>query len=422
MNKNLIELRRNLTAKLKEARELIDAGKIEEGQKATKEAEEIRDKIALEEEMQELEKTVSDDTVIVDVEERATKKKVESRTALVRFLQGKKLSKEERDVLVETTTPGEDQNSVAVIVPQDIYTEINELKRQYKPLKQFVDVQSTSTNSGSFVYENGDTIEPFVDITEATEIGEMLSPTMKQQKFAITDKGGILPISNTLLADEKGGLVKYINKWIARKSTITDNRKILAVLKEYGIKLNASTHAQIKKAINTRLDPELLAGAVIITNQNGFDIMDQWVDATGKPILQPNPTDATKKMLSGINIEVFANSNIPDEDGASPVYIGNLEEAVKFMDREQLVLAVSTEAGFTKNLTLIRAIQRDDVEPKDTQSYLNISLTAPVAVPVVHVKSVDNEPSNEETTTPEPETNTETNPENTGNDNQNGGE
>jgi len=422
MNKNLIELRRNLTAKLKEARELIDAGKIEEGQKATKEAEEIRDKIALEEEMQELEKTVSDDTVVVDVEERATKKKVESRTALVRFLQGKKLSKEERDVLVETTTPGEDQNSVAVIVPQDIYTEINELKRQYKPLKQFVDVQSTSTNSGSFVYENGDTIEPFVDITEATEIGEMLSPTMKQQKFAITDKGGILPISNTLLADEKGGLVKYINKWIARKSTITDNRKILAVLKEYGIKLNASTHAQIKKAINTRLDPELLAGAVIITNQNGFDIMDQWVDATGKPILQPNPTDATKKMLSGINIEVFANSNIPDEDGASPVYIGNLEEAVKFMDREQLVLAVSTEAGFTKNLTLIRAIQRDDVEPKDTQSYLNISLTAPVAVPVVHVKSVDNEPSNEETTTPEPETNTETNPENTGNDNQNGGE
>ena len=92
------------------------------------------------------------------------------------------------------------------------------------------------------------------------------------------------------------------------------------------------------------------------------------------------------------------------------------------MDREQLVLAVSTEAGFTKNLTLIRAIQRDDVEPKDTQSYLNISLTAPVAVPVVHVKSVDDEPSNEETTTPEPETNTETNPENTGNDNQNGGE
>jgi len=392
MNKKLIELRRNLTAKLKEARELIDAGKVEEGQKATEEAQKIKDEIVLEEQVQELEATVSDDNEVVEVKEveenRAMKKKTETRTALVKFLQGKKLSKEERDVLVETTTPGEDQNSVAVIIPQDIYTEINELKRQYKPLKQFVDVQPTSTTSGSFVYENGDTIEPFVDITEATEIGELMSPTLKQQKFAITDKGGILPISNTLLADEKGGLVKYINKWLARKSVVTDNRKILSILKVNGIQLNASTHAEIKTAINTKLDPELLAGTVIITNQNGFDIMDQWVDATGKPILQPNPTDPTKKMLSGINIEVYANTNIPDEDGASPVYIGNLEEAIKFMDREEMALAVSKEAGFTKNLTLIRAIQRDDVVTKDTKSYLNIKLTAPTEKPVVYVKNV----------------------------------
>lgn len=408
MNKKLQELRRSLTAKLKEARELIDAGKVEEGQAATKEAQEIKDKIVLEEQMQELEETVSDGNEVVEVEETRNKKKpVETRTALVKYLQGKHLTKEERDVLVETTTPGDDQNSVAVIIPQDIYTEINELKRQYKPLKQFVDVQTTSTTSGSFVYENGDTIEPFVDITEATEIGEMLSPTLKQQKFAITDKGGILPISNTLLSDEKGGLVKYINKWIARKSVITDNRKILAVLKANGIKISASTHAEIKSAINTKLDPELLNGAIIITNQNGFDIMDNWVDATGKPILQPNPQDPTKKMLSGINIEVYANTNIKDENGASPVYIGNLEEAVKFMDREEMALAVSKEAGFTKNLTLIRAIQRDDVVTKDVNSYLNIKLTAPKEKPVVYVKNVT-----ETTQTPTTPT-TPTTPENT---------
>lgn len=418
MNKKLQELRRNLTAKLKEARELIDAGKVEEGQAATKEAQEIKDKIVLEEQMQELEETVSDGNEVVEVEETRNKKKpVETRTALVKYLQGKHLTKEERDVLVETTTPGDDQNSVAVIIPQDIYTEINELKRQYKPLKQFVDVQTTSTTSGSFVYENGDTIEPFVDITEATEIGEMLSPTLKQQKFAITDKGGILPISNTLLSDEKGGLVKYINKWIARKSVITDNRKILAVLKANGIKISASTHAEIKSAINTKLDPELLNGAIIITNQNGFDIMDNWVDATGKPILQPNPQDPTKKMLSGINIEVYANTNIKDENGASPVYIGNLEEAVKFMDREEMALAVSKEAGFTKNLTLIRAIQRDDVVTKDVNSYLNIKLTAPKEKPVVYVKNVTETTPTQTPTTPTTPTTPENTPSTPENDN-----
>ena len=63
-------------------------------------------------------------------------------------------------------------------------------------------------------------------------------------------------------------------------------------------------------------------------------------------------------------------------------------EAIKFMDREEMALAVSKEAGFTKNLTLIRAIQRDDVVTKDTKSYLNIKLTAPTEKPVVYVKNV----------------------------------
>ena len=400
MNKKLIELRRNLTAKLKEARELIDEGKIEEGQKATKEAQEIKDQIVLEEQMVELEDTIKDDNKIVDVEDRSTKKKVESRTALVHYLQGKKLTAEERTLLVETTTPGEGQNSMAVIVPQDIYTEINELKRQYKSLKQYTDVQSTGTNSGSFVFEPGDSIEPFVDVDEGTEIGELTSPNLRQQKFAITDKGGILPISNTLLSDEAGGLMKYIMKWIARKSTVTDNVKILSVLNGHGIKIKASTPDEVKSAMNTKLDPELLSTAVIITNQNGFDIMDNWKDAVGRPILQDHPTEKTKKTLGGVTIEVFANRTIKDVDGASPVYIGNLEEAIKFMDREQLAIAVSTEAGFTKNLTLVRALQRDDVEPKDLEAYLNISLTEPKEQPVVHVKNVTTTENKVTNTTP----------------------
>lgn len=400
MNKKLIELRRNLTAKLKEARELIDEGKIEEGQKATKEAQEIKDQIVLEEQMVELEDTIKDDNKIVDVEDRSTKKKAESRTALVHYLQGKKLTAEERTLLVETTTPGEGQNSMAVIVPQDIYTEINELKRQYKSLKQYTDVQSTGTNSGSFVFEPGDSIEPFVDVDEGTEIGELTSPNLRQQKFAITDKGGILPISNTLLSDEAGGLMKYIMKWIARKSTVTDNVKILSVLNGHGIKIKASTPDEVKSAMNTKLDPELLSTAVIITNQNGFDIMDNWKDAVGRPILQDHPTEKTKKTLGGVTIEVFANRTIKDVDGASPVYIGNLEEAIKFMDREQLAIAVSTEAGFTKNLTLVRALQRDDVEPKDLEAYLNISLTAPKEQPVVHVKNVTTTENQVTNTTP----------------------
>ena len=407
MNKKLQELRRNLTQKLKEARTAIDAGNIEEGQKLTEEAETIKTEIALEGQVADLEEVV-DDTKVTETDDatRAEKKQpLESRTVLTRFIQGKNLNKEERDLLVQTTDPLEDQNSVAIIVPQDIYTKITELKRQYRPLKEFVDVQSTGTSSGSFVWENGDAITPLLDLTEGTEIGELTSPTLKQKTFAIKDKGGILPISNTLLADEKGGLWNYIMKWFARKSVITDNQNILKILKANGVQLTCKSPEEVKTAINTKLDPALLNGMVIVTNQNGFNIMDNWKDAVGRPLLQPNPTDPTRKMCFGINVEIFSNALIPDVAGKSPAYIGNLEEAVKFMDREQMVLAVSKEAGFTKNLIMIRAIQRDDVISKDEKSYLNIKLT-PQAERVIYVKKT-NEAPEEEPTEPEPEPGTE---------------
>ena len=58
MNKKLQELRRNLTAKLKDARTAIDAGNIEEGQKLTTEAEDIKKEIVLEEQMAEKDKLI----------------------------------------------------------------------------------------------------------------------------------------------------------------------------------------------------------------------------------------------------------------------------------------------------------------------------------------------------------------------------
>ena len=106
MNKKIMELRRKLTAKLQEARELIDAGKVEEGQNATKEAQEIKDQIVLEEQMAELEGTISEDSKVVEVDEtRVNKKKVESRTALVHYLQGKKLTPEEREIYLPDFGP-----------------------------------------------------------------------------------------------------------------------------------------------------------------------------------------------------------------------------------------------------------------------------------------------------------------------------
>ena len=56
------------------------------------------------------------------------------------------------------------------------------------------------------------------------------------------------------------------------------------------------------------------------------------------------------------------------------VFVGDLEEFITFFDREGLELAVSTEAGFTKNATYIRAIERFDAKKvdKEAMKYLEI--------------------------------------------------
>ena len=73
-----------------------------------------------------------------------------------------------------------------------------------------------------------------------------------------------------------------------------------------------------------------------------------------------------EKFLSDVQLEMNGTK--------APVFVGDLEEFITFFDREGLELAVSTEAGFTKNATYIRAIERFDAKKvdKEAMKYLEI--------------------------------------------------
>ena len=89
-------------------------------------------------------------------------------------------------------------------------------------------------------------------------------------------------------------------------------------------------------------------------------------------------------MLAGIRIEQFSNANLTNiSETTFPVLIGNFIEAVKFMDREQYELATSKEAGFTKNITYLRAIERYDAVLKDADAYLNLTIDSTAVQPAV---------------------------------------
>ena len=108
-------------------------------------------------------------------------------------------------------------------------------------------------------------------------------------------------------------------------------------------------------------------------NQDGFDHLDNEVDANGRPLLQPDVTQASNKSLFGLPVHVVSNDHLPTTGTTTkkaPIYFGNFVEGLKFFDRNVYSVAISSEAGFKQNMTLLRVIERYDVAQGDASAYI----------------------------------------------------
>ena len=80
---------------------------------------------------------------------------------------------------------------------------------------------------------------------------------------------------------------------------------------------------------------------------------------------------------SVIPVEVIPNEDMPTADGKIPFIIGDLNEGVVYWDRQQRTIAVSNIAAvgdlnaFEEDLTIYRAIEREDVTLRDTKAVVN---------------------------------------------------
>ena len=52
-----------------------------------------------------------------------------------------------------------------------------------------------------------------------------------------------------------------------------------------------------------------------------------------------------------------------------------MEDYLAFFDRDVYEMAASGEAGFTKNATLLRVIERYDVQKVDTKALVKVEIT-----------------------------------------------
>ena len=316
-------------------------------------------------------------------------------------------------------------------VPEDVLTDIEHLKEAKKSLKDLVSVETVTTMSGKRTYKKRSSLTGFNVVGEGQAIGMKATPKYDRMSYNIKKRAGIYPVTNELFDDSDANIYNELTTWIADDSRVTDNTSILATINEKA-KEKLSGLDDVKKSLNVTLGQAFKPTSKVVTNDDGLQYLDTLKDKDGKNLLSASPADPMKLVLAAgatiIPVEVFPNGDIPSTDvytktsdteitagktyytrtGSEgsyvytkvaepakaslgnyyeitayqvPMIIGDLKEGIKFFDRKKLNIMTSNTAvvgsgegqinAFEDDMTLFRAIQRDDVETRDADAFVN---------------------------------------------------
>lgn len=403
MNKEMQKLLKAINDKKNEVKSLVKDGKLDKAREAKDELKELQEKFDLmfdldEEEHEEIEGKVATGAAKTIGGKADKKNLVKAFVNIVKcgFL---KREPDEGDVKVykdalstDTTKGDDDEMGIGVTVPEDIRTDIIELRRSSDNLEQYVNVEGVTTKTGTRNIEVDAESTPFDNVDEAADFPEMDEPEFLPIEYKVKKKGGILKMTAELLEDTASNIMAYINKWIAKKTKATRNAMILKVLNEMtkGKEVTVENLDSLKDIFNEQLDPAIADNAVVITNQSGFNYLDKLKDKDGNYILQKDSTQQTKgKMLFGeypiikLSKKTLASEKIMNTDGHTidgykhPIFCGDLKEAVTLFDRNVLTIDLNDKGAglWDKDMTGIKVRDRFDVQPVDKGAVIKGQIT-----------------------------------------------
>lgn len=262
----------------------------------------------------------------------------------------------------------------------DMQTRINEVRRQQIALADYFTTEVTGSRTGFRVYDTTPT-KGFTKVAEMGTIEKDDQPKFQRVDFTVEDYALIVPLSNDLLADETAGLMMYLANWMGRKSVLTENINLLALLAALSATdIPAGEEIKgLKTAMNTGLDPAISQTSVVVTNQSGYNVLDNITDLNGRYLLQPDPTQPKRMLFGGRPVVALSDSLLANESDKAPVYIGDLSQYGTLIRRQNMELATTNIGGsaWGTNSTEARAIMRMDEIKTDGAAALKrmLSLT-----------------------------------------------
>lgn len=361
MNKKLLELLDSINSKKEEVINLTNEGKIEEAKAAKEELKNLQNQFELLKDVLDPEGngTITAPTNKVPVKDVEDSSKAFADAA--------------RNGFKNTMSEGSNEDG-GYTVPEDIQKRINKRREAKASLENFVDKENVTTKSGRRTFKKRAQQTGFAKVAEGGKITAGKTPQFETMDYEVEKYAGAFPVTNELLADSDANITGTLVEWIGDESRVTRNKIILTVLSAKE-KTPITSVDDIKKALNVTLGQAFKPTSRIVTNDDGLQWLDTLKDGDGDYLLQPNPTDPMKMRLCAgattVPVEVIPNADMPTSENKIPMIIGDLYEAVKFFDRNKTSIVSSTTAvvgelnAFEQDLTLWRAIEREDCKMKD---------------------------------------------------------
>lgn len=379
MNKKMRELLAQIEEKTTKAKVYLEDGDTEKANASLDEAQKLKEQYEAEKRLYEMTKETNTPS---DKELEAQKQQKQEISSEKAFADAA------RHGFKATMTEGTNADG-GYTVPEDIRTRVETYRNSKESLLKYVRVEKVTTDKGARTFKARANQTGFAKVAEAGTIGAGTTPTFERIEYDIDKYAAYYPVTNELLADSDANITSILTEWIGDESRVTANKLILEQ-----IKTNTATEIKngvdgIKKVLNQTLGSAFKSTSKIFTNDDGLQYLDTLKDSDGDYLLQPNPTNPMKMQLcagaSVIPVVVIPNADMPTDDttdaGSSksriPMIIGDLNEGIVYWDRQKLSLMMSTVASagslnaFEQDLTLIRAIEREDVTPRDKKAFVN---------------------------------------------------
>lgn len=380
MNKTIIELLDSIKLKKEEVINFTNENKLEDAKKSKDELVQLQNKLNILYDLEDDKEDVKNS--LLGKEPIQNNEKITEEQAFITAIKNTALDKEIPKNVVNVLKTTEEEKGI--LVPQDISTTVRELRRETQSLEQLVNIEKVEKTEGSRVIEKNADIVGFEAVDEEAQFPDMPKPEFVKISYKLKKLGGILKATKEFYQSADNTIKAYITKWIAKKGITTRNNLILKAMddKKDGSKVTITNIDSLKDIINTKLDPTILNGTQIVTNQDGFNWLDKLKDENGRYILQPDITQKFTYLLFGkYPVIVFSNKQIKTNTNKAPFYIGNLKEFITLFDFEKLFVEASGQAGdlWAKDMVGIKVRERLDAQVIDENALVKgeVDITSP---------------------------------------------